>query len=181
MEASVATDPVSQQIINYLHEYNNVSKLNRGSQKLVRTTLSLASLSPTLVAPAAQAAIFAWVMASGGSEEDKLLKEVYLGRSLETRKKAIYERANLALDYYQMSLLTKNPALLQCCRSLVKQMAGDVSSQSVLSEGPFVVKNPIKEEEISLLDENKPKRKHKRKAKKEKTVNRPIDGETLPH
>lgn len=177
-ESTLAQDPVSQQIIGYLHKYNNVSALNRGAQKLVRTTLSLASLSPTLVAPAAQAAIFAWVMASGGSEEDKLLKEVYLGKSLECRDKAIVERANLALESYQLSLITKNPALLQCSRSLVKRMSGDAGLNSILGGGAFVAQKPSNDEITTEEDEKRDKKKHK-KAKKEKTVQRSIDDEVV--
>lgn len=165
VDVSVATDPVCQQIVGYLHKYNHVSKLNRGSQKLVRTSLGLASLTPTLVAPAAQTALFVWVMASGGSEEDKLLKEVYLGRTLDTRNKSISEKAHLALEYYQLSLLTKNPALHYCCRSLVKQMAGDTNSAGVLSAGAFISQQPLKEEKISLGDEKKHKTKTKPKTK----------------
>ncbi|MBX9877173.1 MAG: hypothetical protein K2Y22_01830 [Candidatus Obscuribacterales bacterium] len=188
-DVSVETDPVSQQIVGYLHKYNNVSKLNRGSQKLVRTTLSLASLSPTLVAPAAQAAIFAWVMASGGSEEDKLLKEVYLGKSLECRSKAISEKANIAIESYQMSLMTKNPALLQCSRSLIKRMGGDANVNNVLSGGTFVAQKPVKDEDITVEGEEpkrkKLSRKEKREAKKamreakNKTASRSIDEEHI--
>ena len=176
VDLSVATDPVSQEIVSYLHKYNNVSKLNRGSQKLVRTTLGIASLSPTLVAPAAQAALFAWVMASGGSEEDKLLKEVYLAKALDSRNKSVSEKANLALEYYQMSLLTKNPALLHCCRSIVKQMAGDTNANGLLAEGAFVSQQPVKEEEISFIDD-KPK-KTKKKKRQAKTASSTIDNET---
>ncbi len=176
VDLSVATDPVSQEIVNYLHKYNNVSKLNRGSQKLVRTTLGIASLSPTLVAPAAQAALFAWVMASGGSEEDKLLREVYLAKALDSRNKTVSEKAHLALEYYQMSLLTKNPVLFHCCRSLVKQMAGDTNANCLLSQGTFIGQQPVKEEEISFSDDE-PK-KTKKKKRKAKTAVSTVDNET---
>jgi hypothetical protein len=86
--------------------------------------LGAASMTPTFVGPAAKTALVAFVMATGGPEQCKLLKELYLDKRLESRWKVLNEEAHMAVENYQLAVLTKNPTLLCYSESIVGQMVG---------------------------------------------------------
>ena len=71
-------------------------------------------------------------MATGGAEEDKMLRELYLDKRLDSRSQVIAEKSHLALENYQIAKLTKNPVLLAYCESVIKQMTGPDAVRSVL-------------------------------------------------
>jgi len=127
-------DAVVQKITNRLHKYNRHSNLSRFSAKLINTSLSLAALTPTIVSPAAQVTQFLYICATGGPEEAKLLKEVYWDRCLEERRHRLNEETNLALNNYNVAMLTSNPVLLTCSESIVKGMVGEETAALLLSD-----------------------------------------------
>jgi len=124
MESSLDSDPVVHQIKKRLHKFNHRSTFARASAHVVQTTLGAASLTPSFIGPAAKLALLSFVMATGGPEQCKLLKELYLDKRFESRWKVLNEEAHLALDNYQVAVLTRNPVLLACSESVVEQMAG---------------------------------------------------------
>ncbi|HEY9868156.1 MAG TPA: hypothetical protein V6D08_03030 [Candidatus Obscuribacterales bacterium] len=124
METSLDNDPVIHEITKRIHKYNHRSKFARVSAHVVQTTLGVASLTPSFIGPAAKLALLSFVMATGGPESCKLLKELYLDKRFESRWKVINEEAHMALENYQIALLTRNPVLLACTESLVGQMTG---------------------------------------------------------
>ena len=67
-------------------------------------------------------------MATGGPEQAKLLKELYLDKRFESRWKVLNEEAHLAVENYQVAILTHNPVLLAYSESVVSQMT---SSETV--------------------------------------------------
>lgn len=125
-------DPVVHEITKRLHKYNHRSKFARASAHVVETTLGAASLTPTFVGPAAKAALVAFIMATGGPEQCKLLKELYLDKRFESRWKVINEEAHLALENYQVAALTRNPVLLACSEALLGQMTDPQKAEEVL-------------------------------------------------
>lgn len=138
---SLDDDPVIHQIKKHVNKYNHKSKLAMVSSSVIQTALGAASLTPTFVGPAAKTALVAFVMATGGPEQCKLLKELYLDKRLESRCKVLTEEAHLAVDNYQLALLTKNPVLLGYSESLVGQMIGghhvdEVFGTSLLAKKP---------------------------------------------
>lgn len=134
MTACMNTDPVIQEIKAQVHKYNHRSKLMLATSRVVKTTLEIAALTPTIVSPAAQVAEFFYVMATGGPEEDKLLKELYLDKRLTSRGKAISEKAQLALENYELAMLTRNPVLLAACQSIIRQMSGIDGAYTILAD-----------------------------------------------
>jgi len=124
MELSLDDDPVVHQIKKHIHKYNHRSKFAMVSSSVVQTMLGAASMTPTFVGPAAKTALVAFVMATGGPEQCKLLKELYLDKRLESRWKVLNEEAHMAVDNYQLAVLTKNPALLCYSESIIGQMVG---------------------------------------------------------
>lgn len=71
-------------------------------------------------------------MATGGPESCKLLKELYLDKRFESRCKVISEEAHMAIDNYQMALMTRNPVLLACSESLLGQMIGEMGVKEIM-------------------------------------------------
>lgn len=127
-------DPILHQITKRLHKYNHRSKFARASSHVVQTVLGTAALTPSFVGPAAKAALVAFVMATGGPEQCKLLKELYLDKRFESRWKVLNEEAHLALENYHVAILTKNPVLLACSESIIDQMTGTDTAEKVLGQ-----------------------------------------------
>ena len=73
-----------------------------------------------------------YIMATGGPEENKLVKELYYDKRVESRYRVINEETTLALTQYQAAIHTRNPALLMCCESVLTQLAGSDNISSVL-------------------------------------------------
>jgi len=124
METSLDGDPIVHEITKRLHKYNHKSKLAMVSSSVIQSTLAVGSLTPSFIGPAAKLALLTFVMATGGPESCKLMKELYLDKRFESRWKVVNEEAHMALDNYQVALLTRNPVLLACSESLVGQMTG---------------------------------------------------------
>ncbi len=131
MQNALEDDPVLHEITKRLHKYNHRSKFARTSAHVVQTTLGAAALTPTFVGPAAKAALVAFVMATGGPEQCKLLKELYLDKRFESRWKALNEETHLALENYHIAILTRNPVLLACSEALIDSMAGEDTVEKV--------------------------------------------------
>jgi hypothetical protein len=124
MENSLEADAVVHQIKKRLHKYNKRSKIARVGSQVVQSTLGAASMAPNFIGPAAKTALLAFVMATGGPERYKLLKELYLDKRFESRWKVLNEEAHMALESYQVAVLTRNPVLLACSESVVGEMVG---------------------------------------------------------
>ena len=119
---AIQQDHVVQQIAGSLHKYNGRSKFARATAKVVNTSLSIASMSPTIISPASQIAWTAYIMTQGGPEESKLLKEVYLAKRFETRFQTINSETSLAVNSYNSALLTQNSPLLAFSQFMVSHL-----------------------------------------------------------
>jgi hypothetical protein len=123
-EAAVENDPVIKDLLIRLHKFNGRSKFARVSAKLVYTTLGLAQFAPTFIAPAAGLSLIAFMQATGGPEQDKLLREMYLYKCLESRYKTIGEEAHIIVTNAQVAALSDNKPLAACSSDLVDRLAG---------------------------------------------------------
>ncbi|MBX9689014.1 MAG: hypothetical protein K2X27_20060 [Candidatus Obscuribacterales bacterium] len=133
-EAALNRDPFISKVTGKMHKYNKKSKVSMAAGHVIEGGLGVACLVPSAIGPAAQIALTGFEMATGGSEENKLLKQIYLSKRLESRTLLIKEKAALALQNYQMGMMTKNPALLTFAESLVAQMAGDEVVRKVFGQ-----------------------------------------------
>jgi hypothetical protein len=148
LACSLRNDDVVKTIETRLHKYNHLSNFSRATAKFVNTSLSLIAFSPTIASPAAQTAQFIFVACTGGPEEKKLLKEVYLDRRFESRFERLSQEAIMAVNNYNQAILTRNPILFQCTQTLMEglsnpemvagftgsQAAPQASSQKVFGE-----------------------------------------------
>jgi hypothetical protein len=117
-------DPVMNHIKVQLAKYNSHTQFTQNSAKVIETALNIAGFVPTLVAPIAGLSNFAFTSATGGPEQEKLLREVYLAKSMEDRQKVIEDDAHLIFDTYLMAIASNNATLFSCSRSLLNQLCG---------------------------------------------------------
>ena len=101
--------------------------------KIIEPALGGAALTPMFVGPAAKGALLAYIYTVGhGSEEDKLLKEIYLDKRLTSRIELLTEESHQAIDALDRAVLTKNPVLLFCAESLIEQMGSPEVTAKIL-------------------------------------------------
>ena len=124
VESSIEKDSQIKEIMVRLHKFNTRSQFMRVTAKLVYTSLGLASFAPTFIAPVAEVSLLAFMTATGGPEQDKLLREMYLYKCLESRYKTIHEEAHLAVTNAQVAALTGNKPLAICSMEMVDRIAG---------------------------------------------------------
>ncbi|MBX9877099.1 MAG: hypothetical protein K2Y22_01450 [Candidatus Obscuribacterales bacterium] len=132
VSTSLDNDPVVGEIKRRLHKYNQKSKFSMVTSQVVQTTLGVAAMTPTFIGPAAKVALLSFVMATGGPESCKLMKELYLDKRFESRCQVTTEEAHLAVENYHIAVLTKNPVLLAFSESMIADMAGRASVKKVL-------------------------------------------------
>ena len=143
MESSLQRDEIVLETRSKLQKYNHRSKLMQVTAKVVNSTLSVAMFSPTLISPAAQIALLAFLTATGGPEEAKLLKELYLDRRIECRYKMINQETTQAINNYNVASITGNTVLVQFCNLTANKMAGkDVLVQAVNEDLDAVAAQP---------------------------------------
>ena len=135
--AASDNDPVVDVMTKRLHKYNHRNKFLQLTAKAVYATMGVAAFTPTLAAPIAETTLLTFMMVTGGPEQDKLLKEVYLGKCLESRASLINEKAHLAVDCYDMAIHTNNAPLLACAKDLIRQMTSDknMTAMNAINEG----------------------------------------------
>jgi hypothetical protein len=122
LASSLRDDDVVKSIETRLHKFNRHSNFSRATAKFVNTTLSLIAFSPTMASPAAQAAQFVYVSCTGGPEEKKLLKEVYLDRCFESRFERLSQESMMSINNYNCAVLTRNPVLFACTQAVIDKM-----------------------------------------------------------
>ena len=132
VSTSLDNDPVVGEIKRRLHKYNQKSKFSMVTSQVVQTTLGVAAMTPSFIGPAAKVALLSFVMATGGPESCKLMKELYLDKRFESRCQVTTEEAHLAVENYHIAMLTRNPVLLAFSESMIADMAGRASVNKVL-------------------------------------------------
>jgi hypothetical protein len=140
-KTALTSDPVVLEIQNRLHKYNHRSKFARASGHIVETTLGVMAQGPLLIGTAGMVGLVSFVMATGGPEQTKIMKELYLDRRLESRSKVVSEETHLALENYQLAVLTRNPVLLACSEALIDQMAGPETISQVFGSSVLTPKS----------------------------------------
>lgn len=148
---ALQSDPITNYARRILHRYNSHSNIVRASAKMINTAFTIGMLSPTAVAPAAQFASFAYAMATGGPEESKLLRELYLDKSLECRGKRVTQEVGQAVNGYNSAITTKNPVLFAFSESMMSAICGEDATSSALGNKPLVAKKSSRDNEISCV------------------------------
>jgi len=126
-------DPVIIQIKQDVHHYNKHSKGTMAAHRAVRIGLSTASLTPTFVGPAANTLLFIYLGIAGGTEQEKLLKEMYIDKRLNSRVTLLNEMAHMALHNHQVAALTHNNLLAGVSDLLLARMTGKDEAAKLLA------------------------------------------------
>jgi hypothetical protein len=132
LSAAASQDEVLKGATKRLEKFNHRSKFMQYTAKVVYTSLGIASFSPTLVAPIAGASLLAFMMATGGPEQDKLLKEIYLGKIMQSRCDVLNEKAHLVTEGLDLALLTNNKRLYACTKELLATMSNTNQASAFL-------------------------------------------------
>jgi len=136
VQSAAAKDAITTELQNDLHAYNKHRPGALAAQRMVRVTLSTASMSPSFAGPVAQSLMFGFLWITGGTEEHKLLTELYLDKRLSSRAHLLNEEAHLAFDNYELASLTNNRALKLCSEQLLKSMSGTDAAVAMLQQEP---------------------------------------------
>jgi hypothetical protein len=134
LAGSLAEDDVVKTIEERLHRYNHISNFSRATAKFVNTSLSIIAFTPTFASPAAQTAQFIYVACTGGPEEKKVLKEVYLDRRFESRFERLNQEAVLATENYNNAILSRNLVLLNCAQDLMCALTNAEMASRVIEQ-----------------------------------------------
>ena len=125
-------DSVSVEVRTKLLQYKNQSNFTRQSSKIVEGTVSAITLIGGIPSVTAQLTGAGVGMARGGSEETKMLKSLYMAKSLESRQKLIDREVHLSLMNYMRAKELDNPVLLACSESCLAQLVGAVGITQIL-------------------------------------------------
>jgi hypothetical protein len=125
LKVSADGDPLIHQVFKTLKKYDHGKLANMAAGAIEANLSALTILSGNPMASlAAEGLNTAFVMTTGGPEENKILKELYFGRRLEIRRKRISDEAQMALTNYQKALLTHNAAQLAMSELVLSELVG---------------------------------------------------------
>lgn len=132
---AVHSDPIVRSVVKKIKKYNR-SKAMVGFSSLVEAGTDVATLlAPGFAIPAAvQMAQSAFVTSTGGTEETKLVTEMYYAKTIESRWKRLNEENQLALTNYETALRTKSPTLMACSEAVLQNLIGADRVQKVLGQ-----------------------------------------------
>ncbi|MBS1997598.1 MAG: hypothetical protein JSS86_14855 [Cyanobacteria bacterium SZAS LIN-2] len=134
LTAALDRDSVISDVKKELSPYANKSKGKRTATKIAYSTLGVAAFVPNLIAPIAETSFLGTMMANGGPEQDKLLKEIYYAKRLEKRRDLIQRQLNLALNTREISLATANAPLYHFSRRLTQYLCGEDIERQLFPE-----------------------------------------------
>jgi hypothetical protein len=132
---AVDNDPVITGVTKRVMKYANPSRLKRRSSQVIQTTLNGLTIFAPGVIPSvgAGALLLSYKASTGGTEENKLERELLLDKRIQSRLKVITQEASLALDNYRYALVTKNPPLLVFSQEVLENLTGKSGQLNLLS------------------------------------------------
>ena len=132
LTAAIEKDSVIQDLMNKLHKYNRHGKASMTISHILPMILGTVSLVPNMAGPAAKGALYTYYYMTGGTEDVKLLKEIYLDRRLESRVNVLSEESHLLLESVSIAKNTNNPVLYNVSTSLISGMTSPEKATEVL-------------------------------------------------
>ena len=156
LKDSALSDPVLGLVRRALHKYNGHCKLALASARVINTTLAIAMFSPTVVSPAAQVLQFVYQMATGGSEDTKLLAELYLDKRLESRFHRLNQESNQAINAYNNALMTRNSVLLGYSESMISSMASEETGARIIGQQKLIARQSTHSDDIDCVHTHNP-------------------------
>ncbi len=131
-EAVIKQDPILSTTTQKLAKYTVTTKTEVVTGA-IQSALGVAGLAPSLIGPCAQLVKTAFILSTGGSEENKLYKEVFLFKRIEVRARTISQLSSTAVRSYHMACLTKRPLLAAYSQSLMSKMTDKDTVEKIVS------------------------------------------------
>lgn len=131
-EAVIKQDPILSTTTQKLAKYTVTTKTEVVTGA-IQSALGVAGLAPSLIGPCAQLVKTAFILSTGGSEENKLYKEVFLFKRIEVRARTISQLSSTAVRSYHMACLTKRPLLAAYSQSLMSKMTDKDTVERIVS------------------------------------------------
>lgn len=128
----IETDPGIREITRHIHRYNHLSGARRFGDHVIQTVLGLTSMMPDTVAPVSEVAMMVYDTLRGGTEEEKLMKELYLERRLQSRRQTLTDLAEIVMDSYEDAAKMGNLRLAIFAKSLMTEYGDAETTESVL-------------------------------------------------
>lgn len=150
---AVSADPVFEIVKKKVEKYNR-KKTMTAVGSLVESGCAIGSfLSPGLLIPlAVECANASFVTGTGGSEETKMVNEMYYAKRMESRWMRLNAESQLALTSYQMALQNKQPTLLACSETILQDLVGPSKSKTLLGQSVLTQKTVAKDVTASGLN-----------------------------
>lgn len=123
--AALEQDSVIAALKKELLPYALKGKGKRVATKVAYSALGAAAFVPNWIAPIAELSFLSTMMANGGPEQDKLLKELYYSKRLERRYDLVEKELNLALNSREISVASGNAPLYRFSRELTEYLCGE--------------------------------------------------------
>ena len=144
LREALKQDPVVAETTKKLERYAHPGAIKSGSSRVVETTLNAISiLGPGFAIPiGAEVANTGFKQSTGGSEENKLEKELLLDKRIQSRLRVLSQEAALALDNYRFALVTKNPTLLVFSEEILGNITGRSNLPKIVSAESSATDNP---------------------------------------
>jgi hypothetical protein len=126
VKTALVRDPVVKEVTARVNKYAHPNGKMNSAVKILDTGLSgVAYFAPGLAIPLVAETLEAGLKEStGGSEENKLEREMLLDKRIQSRFKVLNHEAGMAVDNYRYALVTHNPQLLVFSQQVITDMSG---------------------------------------------------------
>ena len=137
LKTSADGDPLVRHIFSRVKKYDH-GKIANCTASVVEANLAAVTIlsGNPLISLGSEGAATAFVMTTGGPEENKILQEIYYGRRLEIRRKRISDETNLALTNYEKGLLRHNKTQLAMSEIVLANLVGPERIPELLERDP---------------------------------------------
>jgi hypothetical protein len=140
---AVQSDPVFENVVEKLKKFNRSKAMSA-----VGTAVEVASSAGELLAPGfaipvgVDAAQALFVTCTGGTEETKMMNEMWYAKKMESRWKRLREESEMSLAAYEQALQKKQPTLLACSESILNDLVGSDKTKRLLGQSILTATPP---------------------------------------
>lgn len=121
LKSVVEKDQLSNMLVEKIRKLQPSGK-SMITSRVVSTTLGILEMGPWWMGLPARGVYATYSMATGGQESSKLLKEICLGKALESRVDLLDDEVRIVTQYHAKALREKNAPLLSATKSLLAEM-----------------------------------------------------------
>ena len=135
LKAAVERDPIITKVTQRVYKYAHPNKAFQYSSGVIQGSLDAIALFAPGIIPsvAAETVEIGYKLGTGGTELNKLERELLLDKRIQSRLKVLTQESELALDSYRYALITKNPPLLAFSEEVIGNLTGKSDAPKIVS------------------------------------------------